>query len=218
MTPDDRDATQPIVLPMHDEAILQARRAAAIEVAPHPPLRVPSAVAKQLLPSERVAFATRPHPVVVVRPLVALALFAATFAWALTRPLHPIVAGRDIGFATHVGILVAGAMLGLRLAGWLFAGAGYFAGFRIVATNRRIIETTGVLRRRVKPLGYGALASATLVQSLLGARFDYGTIVLPETRVRDVRDPGGLYREMQAVANGVDGDRWDPAIRQTLLP
>jgi len=203
---------------MHAEAVLHARRAAAIDVVPHPPVRIPAAVAGQLLPSERVAFATRPHPVVVVRPLVTLAIFTAVFAWGLTRKLHPIVAGRDIGAAVHIAILVAGALIAIRLAGWFFAEAAYLAGFRIVATNRRIIEVMGVLRRRVKPLGYNALASATLVQSVFGARFDYGSVIMPDARVRDVRDPAGLYREMQAVANGVDGDRWDPAIRQTILP
>jgi hypothetical protein len=218
MTPDDRDATQPIVLPMHDPATLRARRVAAIDVVPHPPVRVPAAVAGQLLPSERIAFATRPHPVVVVRPLIAIGIGAGLLAWALTRHLHPIVGGRDFGGAAHIAIVVAGALAGLRLAGWLLAETAYLAGFRIVATNRRIIEVTGVLRRRVKPLGYNTLASASLVQSVFGARFGYGTIAMPDARVRDVREPAALYREMQAVANGVDGDRWDPAIRQTILP
>jgi len=218
MTPEDRDATQPIVLPMHDEPALHARRAAAIDVVPHAPVSVPSAVAKQLLPSERIAFATRPHPVVIVRPLVALAISAAAFAWGLTRAWHPVVSGRDMGGAVHVVLLVAGTLAGLRLAGWFISEAGYLAGFRIVATNRRIIEVTGVLRRSVKPLGYNRLAQASLVQSVLGARFDYGSIAMPGERIRDVREPAALYREMQAVANGVDGDRWDPAIRQTILP
>jgi hypothetical protein len=62
------------------------------------------------------------------------------------------------------------------------------------------------------------MASATLVRGWLGAAFGYGSVAMPDDVVRDVREPGALYREMQAVANGVQGDRWDMARRQTQIP
>ena len=33
-----------------------------------------------------------------------------------------------------------------------------------------------------------------------------------------MRDPVRLYREFEAVAQGVDGDKWAPALRQTQMP
>jgi hypothetical protein len=33
-----------------------------------------------------------------------------------------------------------------------------------------------------------------------------------------MREAAALYRECQAVANGVDGDTWTPAVRQTIIP
>jgi hypothetical protein len=51
----------------------------------------------------------------------------------------------------------------------------------------------------------------------------YGSIELPLAdgtpgSFRDMRDALQLYREFQAVANGVDGDTWTPAVRQTIIP
>ena len=53
--------------------------------------------------------------------------------------------------------------------------------------------------------------------------FGYGSIDLPladgtPDRFRDMRDALQLYREFQAVANGVDGEEWKPAVRQTIIP
>ena len=53
--------------------------------------------------------------------------------------------------------------------------------------------------------------------------FGYGSIELPLAdgtpgSFRDMRDALQLYREFQAVANGVDGDTWTPAVRQTIIP
>jgi hypothetical protein len=60
-------------------------------------------------------------------------------------------------------------------------------------------------------------------QSILGRMLDYGDVVMPLASsgpglVRTMREPVRLYRELEAVANGVEGDTWTPAIRQTIIP
>jgi hypothetical protein len=77
--------------------------------------------------------------------------------------------------------------------------------------------------RRMTPRGNTALAASTLSQGFLGRQLGYGSIHLPladgtPDRFSDMRDALQLYREFQAVANGVDGDEWKPAVRQTIIP
>ena len=98
-----------------------------------------------------------------------------------------------------------------------------FLALRVVSTNRRIFAIRGVIVRRITPLGNTALAGSTLSQGVFGRMFGYGSIDLPlaegtPERFRDMRDALELYREFQAVANGVDGDTWTPAVRQTIIP
>jgi hypothetical protein len=185
---------------------------------------VPPKLAKMLLPGERVTFGTAVHPIVFALPLVYLvglpvaaaagaewiALHRATAGWLLTGPWPKVELG--IGLALGAGAL---ALLVKR--------AFRFLALRIVTTNRRVFAIRGVLVRRITPLGNTALAGSTLSQGLFGRMFGYGSIDLPladgtPDRFRDMRDALELYREFQAVANGVDGDTWTPAVRQTIIP
>jgi hypothetical protein len=181
---------------------------------PPPALRaVPRTLAATLLPGERVTFGSAPHPVVVIRP--SLAFVAVLVAFAVGWQTAPA--------RFHLAVEALGAIAALASLVWIARGAGYFLGFRAVATNRRIFVIRGILWRRVVPLGNTALASSTLVQGVFGRMYGFGTVDVPQpgTRralFRDVRDPGELYRECQAVANGVDGDTWTPAVRQTIIP
>jgi len=225
MKDDEREATKPIAVPFtaKDRADVQSAPLESIVVARHPPLGVPAVIAEQMLPTERAGFATRPHPIVVIRPLGVLAAILAVLAIALTYHVRSIVAGHHVDLPwldprERIWAFGIGGLAALRDLAWLIEEGLYYAGFRIVATNRRVLTTSGVLARRVKPLGNTAMASATLVRSWLGALLGYGTISMPGGVIRDVREPAALYREMQAVSNGVDGDRWDPALRQTRIP
>jgi membrane protein YdbS with pleckstrin-like domain len=184
---------------------------------------VPPKLAKMLLPGERVTFGTAVHPIVFVAPLVCLAAIALAalggiawvghhraLAWLLQRPWPRLaMAAGCVLFASSVMLLVK------RTARYL--------GLRIVSTNRRVFAIRGVLIRRITPLGNTALAASTLSQGPLGRMFGYGSIDLPLAdgtpgQFRDIRDALQLYREFQAVANGVDGDTWTPAVRQTIIP
>jgi hypothetical protein len=226
MKDDDRDATRQIAVPFtaQDRADVQSTPGLeSIVVARYPPLGLPAGIAEQMLPTERAGFATRPHPIVVIRPLGVLVAIFAVLAIALTYHVRPIVAGHHVDLpwlnaGERIWALGICGLAALRALTWLIKEGLYYTGFRIVATNRRVLATSGVLSRRVNPLGNTAMASATLVRSWLGVMLGYGTVSMPGGVIRDVCEPGALFREMQAVSNGVDGDRWDPALRQTRIP
>jgi hypothetical protein len=179
-----------------------------------PPVRaVPRSITATLLPGERVTFGSTPHPIVLVRPLVLMLAVLIAFAVAFQR----------VPFAAHPYVEALGAVAALGALVAFVRGIGAFAGVRAIATNRRIFVIRGIVFRRVAPLGNTELASATLVQGIFGRMYGFGTIDAPHAgkRIalfRDMRDAATLYRECQAVANGVDGDTWTPAVRQTIIP
>jgi Bacterial PH domain len=182
----------------------------------------PPKLAKMLLPGERITFGAAVHPVVMLLP----------FFYLLVLPLLFIGLFRYEGLHAHVWYaegLWPKVEIGVELAllaasfGLLVKRAFRFLSLRIVTTNRRIFAIRGVIIRRITPLGNTALAASTLSQGFFGRMFGYGSIDLPladgtPDRFRDMRDALQLYREFQAVANGVDGDEWKPAVRQTIIP
>jgi hypothetical protein len=181
-----------------------------------PGLVVPRKLAAMLLPGERVTFGSSPHPFVFVQPIGFALAIGVVLLVLLQQPWLAHGAPRLAAIAAGIVALATQAVA-------LVQRAGYYAGLRVVSTNRRVFAVRGVLVRRVTPLGNTALAGSTLAQSLLGRAFGYGTIHLPLAEgtpgaFRDMRDPVELYREFQAVANGVDGDVWAPAVRQTIIP
>jgi hypothetical protein len=196
----------------------QRARATSIERA----AAAPPKLAKMLLPGENITFGTAVHPAVLILPffyLIAVPLlFAALRVYAHVYPHLWFAEGVWPKVETGVEIALLLASLGL-----LVKRAFRFLSLRIVATNRRIFAIRGVIIRRITPLGNTALAGSTLSQGFFGRMFGYGSIDLPladgtPDRFRDMRDALQLYREFQAVANGVDGDDWKPAIRQTIIP
>jgi len=172
----------------------------------------PAKLARTLLPGEHVTFASTPHPIVFVQPLALMSLVAAG-----------LLCAGSLSGAWHEAAVIAGAALFVAAGVMLLGAAARYAGLRIVSTNRRIFAIRGVLVRRMTPLGNTALAGSTLSQGVLGRLFGYGSIHLPladgtPDRFGDMRDALQLYREFQAVANGVEGDDWKPAVRQTIIP
>jgi hypothetical protein len=222
--PDNRPAVR-----MHDgdtvpfetvEGSLEQPRARATSIGLT--VSAPPKLAKMLLPTERITFGTAVHPVVLLLPLFYLIALPAAFAalqWYGRMHAHLWFAeGVWPKVETGVELVLLAASLGL-----LVKRAFRFLSLRIVATNRRIFAIRGVIIRRITPLGNTALAGSTLSQGFFGRMFGYGSIDLPladgtPDRFRDMRDALQLYREFQAVANGVDGDEWKPAIRQTIIP
>jgi len=123
-------------------------------------------LAGMLLPTEAVTFASSPHPVIFVRPLVRIVVIMIVLVTLLSWDLHPIVRGHHVtvplltGVARTAALVIAGLLVlreGFALAGRLVR---YF-GFRVVTTNRRVFVVEGLFGRRVTPLGNTALAGTT---------------------------------------------------------
>jgi hypothetical protein len=203
-----------------ERAVPRAMPAAAISE--HRPT-VPPDVIKMLLPSEALTFASRPHPIVFLRPVLAVVAVALLLALALGYHVHHLEHGRNVsvpwlgGWIRIAAWALGGAAL-LRALLSLARAASYYLGFRVVTTNRRAFVISGLVARRVRPLGNGVMAGSSLTQSILGRLLNYGTISMKDAVIRDVREPVGVYRAFQGVANGVDGDRWAPTLRQTQIP
>jgi hypothetical protein len=203
------------------DAALQQRRAAATAVAGRT-VAAPPKLAKMLLPGERIRFGTQVHPIVMVLPVLcfvaACALIGGLTWFAGQHQGAWLRSGVWPMLATAVEVAALAGSAGLFIKRWF-----RYLGLRLVATNRRIFAIRGVVVRRITPLGNTALAGSTLSQGVLGRIFGYGSIDLPladgtPDAFRDIRDALQLYREFQAVANGVDGDEWKPAVRQTIIP
>lgn len=176
-----------------------------------------------LLPQEHLMFGSRPHWIVFVRPTINAFIAIVVLSVAVSVRLHPILRGHHVNlplYSTPTGVLITfGAALfllgGIRQ---IIRAAIYYTGYRVVATNRRVFVIDGLLGRRVRPIGNTAMAASRLVQGFLGRRWDFGSIVTGIGSIRDMREPVALYRSLQAVANGVEGDTWKPPIRNTVIP
>jgi hypothetical protein len=183
----------------------------------------PAELAGMLLPTESVTFASSPHPIVFVRPVAGLIVVAIALGSVLAWQTHPIVRGHHVIVPLLTGIartavMLAGGLLLLRELFSLMKRLFHFLAYRVVTTNRRVFVVTGLLGRHVTPLGNTALAGATMSQGLLGRMFGFGSVLLSTGSIEDVRDPVRLYREFEAVANGVEGDTWKQPVRQTIIP
>ena len=193
-----------------------------------PPPGTPAELSGMLLPSEAVTFASSPHPVIFVRPVVHVVVILAVLITVLGWQLHPIVHGHHVTVLLLTGVartavLGVAALLLLRELVSVLGRLMRYLGFRVVTTNRRVFVVEGLFGRRVTPLSNTALAGTTMWQGFFGRMLGYGNLALPPAAswtgtISEMRDPVKLYREFEAVAQGVDGDHWTPAVRQTLIP
>jgi hypothetical protein len=193
-----------------------------------PPAGTPPELAGMLLPTEAVTFASSPHWIIFVRPAVHVVAILILLTIVLSWQLHPIVRGHHVTVFLLTGVArtaawVFAALLLLREAFSVFGRIMRYFGFRVVTTNRRVFVVEGLFGRRVTPLSNTALAGTTMWQGFLGRMLGYGNLALPPAAswtgtISEMREPVRLYREFEAVAQGVDGDHWTPAVRQTLIP
>lgn len=206
-------------------AIVTPRTAAPTTIVSPTPANI-AEVTGMLLPTEYVTFASSPHPIVLLRPVVGMLVIVVAMGALLACQTHPVVNGhhRTVPLLTGVPrtvVLIIGLLLLLNQLTSLLRRLFHLLSYRVVTTNRRAFVVTGLFGRRVTPLGYTAMAGATMTQGLLGRMCGFGNIVFASGStgvVREMRDPVRLYREFEAIANGVDGDTWQQPIRQTVIP
>lgn len=231
MRPND-DETRPIprtepqiVVPVQGQVVAPSAAAPVLTAAATPLVAQPAELAGMLLPTEGVTFASTPHPIILVPPILRFVVVAIALGVALAWETHPIVHGhhRTVALLTGIprtAVEIVGALWLLREVFALLARLFHYLAYRVVTTNRRVFVVTGLFGRRVTPLGNTALAGATMSQGPLGRMLGYGDVALGSggPAIRAMRDPVRLYREVEAVANGVEGDTWKMAIRQTQMP
>ncbi len=215
----ETDPAAPLDAAARDVSVVPYAAASPAVTVPAPPAEL----AGMLLPTESVTFASSPHPIILVHPVVRIVIIAAILAVVLAWETHPIVRGHHVMIPLVTGIartavIIVGGLLLLREIVALLGRLFHYRAYRIVTTNRRVFIVEGLFGRRVTPVGNTALAGATMSQGFLGRMLGFGTMFLSTGAIRDMRDPVRLYREFEAVAMGVEGDTWKQAIRQTQIP
>jgi hypothetical protein len=131
---------------------------------------------------ERICLRTRPHAIVLVRPLAQAVALAAVGAFLVTRAWP---------FAGLGAVLaVAGALIALR-AVWRWERT------RIVVTTERLALVEGTLRRRAT----SARGALEVEQSVLGRLAGYGTLVAGDLRVDCVPEANRLARAIERIAS-----------------
>ena len=146
-------------------------------------------LSRYLAEDERVVLAVRRHPAVLLGPaLIAVVTIAAAAAVGLV-----VSPDRSADLVDTIAGVVAA--LGVLRLGWR---AAQWRADRIFVTDRRVIEISGALVRRVGSIPLARLGDTTYRRSIAGRLFGYGDLVLESS-------PGGLAgREISRIARPDD--------------
>jgi hypothetical protein len=175
-----------------------------------------SSYLRYLAGDERLVLHVRRHVTVLLAPLVAAlgAVAAAGFVGLIASPGR----GTDV-VDTLAGLIVAffvGRFVWRTLEWWVD---------RIVVTNRRVVEVSGLLTRQVASIPLGKVTDMTYRRSIWGRLLGYGDLVLESagqqqalTRIDHLPDPDFFYRTVTSLITSApivveveDGeDRLDP--------
>jgi hypothetical protein len=145
-------------------------------------------LSRYLADDERVVLAGRRHPAVLVGPtLIALVTIAlAAVVGLVVSPDN----STDFVDTTAGAVAVLGV---LRLC-WR---AAQWRADRIFVTDRRVIEISGALIRRVGSIPLARLGDTTYRRSIAGRLLGYGDLVIESS-------PGGPAREISRIARPDD--------------
>lgn len=122
---------------------------------------------RYLAVDERVVCRVRRHPALLVRPFSEAlgAIIAAAFLGFLLSPAD----GSDL-LDTILGMVAIVFMARFAWKGWLWSVA------RIVVTDRRIFEVSGIVSRRVSSMPLAKVTDMTYHRSLMGRLLGYGAL------------------------------------------
>ena len=149
---------------------------------------------RYLAQGERVVMEVHRHPIVLVRPVLA----------ASAAVVGALVVGALLGRGKPVDSLVGlvAAFFVLRLAWkWL-----QWLADRLVVTDQRIFEASGVLTRKVASMPLAKLTDMTYKRTLWGRLFGYGALMLETagqnqalSRIDYLPDPDSFYRTVTSL-------------------
>ena len=121
-----------------------------------------------------VQHVSRPHGIVLARPLMKALAAALLGAFLLTRGWPLMAAGAVL--------LAVGAAVAIRAA-WRWERT------RVVVTSDRVVVVHGTLRRRTASVPVRSLGALELEQTLAGRLLGYGTLVAGPLEIDHVPDP-----------------------------
>ncbi len=127
----------------------------------------PADIKKYLLPHERQVVTVRKHPAVLMGPISLTAaglIVAAVLSYTLLRHESTL---RNVVWIAWLGLL---AWLLWNAAEW---GVGYF-----VVTSTRMIQTTGLVTRRVDMMPLVKVTDMSFQRSAMGRLLGYGEFIL----------------------------------------
>lgn len=158
---------------------------------------------------EEVVLTTRRHPAELFLPVLVTGVVVALAA------LAGFVTGPDTGtdpVDVAAGIVAAAALVRLlvRVLRW--------SSYRLVVTDRRLVERSGVLSRRLGSVPLDRVADVSYRRSLGGRILGYGELILagPDgggiRRIERIPHPGACYRALAEVLMGdLHESQWVPA-------
>jgi uncharacterized membrane protein YdbT with pleckstrin-like domain len=150
-------------------------------------------VERHLLPDERVAYKTRLHWILFVKPVL-LTLFGAALAVVLSWVPEP-------PWLWYLGLAVAVPGALWWLVRWIEVATSEFA-----VTSMRLIFKVGLVARYTTELMLSKVESISVTQSLLGRLLSYGDLTVTGTGgAREVfarvHDPVGFRNEVQRASS-----------------
>ena len=154
---------------------------------------IPMAVARYLLPYERVESVQRAHPAALLGAFTML--LGGIVAAAAVAAVFP---GGVVPYLVWLAVLVLAANAVRSVLNWSMAF--------MTLTSQRLLVLTGIVVRKTRMVPKGAGGTDRYVKrSLLGRIFGYGTLVFKGSRnaeimrVKYAADPARLYRDVLAV-------------------
>jgi uncharacterized membrane protein YdbT with pleckstrin-like domain len=128
----------------------------------------------RLSAGERIRVDTRPHGIVLARPLLRAGAAAAAGAGLMLLPWPVPIIGAVL--------LAAAAVVGVA-AVWRWDRT------RLVVTTEKLVLAEGILRRHESTVILRSLSNVGLERSLTGRLLGYGTVVVGPLRVTHVAAP-----------------------------
>ena len=164
----------------------------------------PADVDRYLLPHEQEVITVRKHPAVLLAPV----------AWAVIGLV--VVAVLSDTLLRHDSALtwIVWAIWGLVFLRFLWAAINWAVDYFVV-TSHRVIQTSGLLSRKVAMMPLVKVTDMTFERSALGRLLGYGTFILESagqdqalSRVDHIPYPEQLYLEVCSLIfpNKDDGD------------